>query len=79
MGLGLKRIHAKGYTDNVVELMVGKLSRLPVDTQQALQQFACMGNSAEFEMLQRVYQSPMEELAPAFVGSGTDGPYSSFR
>jgi PAS domain S-box-containing protein len=58
----LGRIHAKGYTDNVVELMVGKLSRLPVDTQQALQQFACMGNSAEFEMLQRVYQSPMEEL-----------------
>ena len=58
----LKRIHAKGYTDNVVELMVGKLSRLPVDTQQALQQFACMGNSAEFDMLQRVYQSPMEEL-----------------
>jgi PAS domain S-box-containing protein len=58
----LKRIHAKGYTENVVELMVGKLSRLPTDTQHALQQFACMGNSAEFEMLQRVYQSPLEEL-----------------
>ena len=25
----LTRIHAKGYTDNVVDLMVGKLSRLP--------------------------------------------------
>ena len=32
----LKRIHAKGYTDNVVDLMVGKLSRLPVETQKAL-------------------------------------------
>ncbi len=33
----LKRIHAKGYTDNVVDLMVGKLTRLPTETQTALQ------------------------------------------
>ena len=26
----LVRIHVKGYTDNVVDLMVGKLSRLPI-------------------------------------------------
>ena len=26
----LNRIHAKGYTDNVVELLVGKLNRLPI-------------------------------------------------
>src|SRR5712675_3653047 len=32
----LDRIHAKGYTDNVVDLMVGKLTRLPVETQAAL-------------------------------------------
>src|SRR5205814_5570569 len=32
----LDRIHAKGYTANVVELMVGKLSRLPAQTQEAL-------------------------------------------
>jgi serine/threonine protein kinase len=42
----LNRIHAKGYTDNVVDLMVGKLTRLPVETQKALQLLACMGNSA---------------------------------
>jgi PAS domain S-box-containing protein len=58
----LKCIHAEGYTDNVVELMVGKLNRLPMETQQALQQFACMGNSAEFDMLQMVYQSPAEDM-----------------
>jgi PAS domain S-box-containing protein len=58
----LTRIHAKGYTDNVVELMVGKLSRLPVETRKALQQFACMGNSAEFDMLQMVYQDSSEAL-----------------
>ena len=45
----LERIHAKGYTDNVVDLMVGKLSRLPAETQKALQQLACLGNTAEID------------------------------
>ncbi|MGX9428278.1 ATP-binding sensor histidine kinase [Bradyrhizobium sp. LeoA1S1] len=51
----LNRIHAKGYTDNVVDLMVGKLTRLPVRTQNALQQLACLGNSADFALLTKVY------------------------
>jgi PAS domain S-box-containing protein len=58
----LNRIHAKGYTDNVVELMVGKLNRLPLATQEALKQFACMGNSAEFDMLAMAYEKSIEEL-----------------
>jgi PAS domain S-box-containing protein len=58
----LRRIHAKGFTDNVVELMVGKLNRLPSETQRALQQFACMGNTADFEMLRMVYQESVEDL-----------------
>jgi hypothetical protein len=49
----LDRLHAKGYTDNVVDLMVGKLTRLPVETQAALQQLACLGNVAEITMLAR--------------------------
>jgi predicted ATPase/signal transduction histidine kinase len=58
----LDRIHAKGYTDNVVELMVGKLNRLPADAREALKQFACMGNSAEFAMLALAYAKSLEEL-----------------
>ena len=58
----LLRIHAKGFTDNVVELMVGKLKRLPPETQKVLQQFACMGNSAEFEMLRMAYQGSVEDM-----------------
>ena len=58
----LNRIHAKGYTDNVVELMVGKLNRLPADTREALKQFACMGNSAESAMLALAYEKSLEEL-----------------
>ena len=58
----LTRIHAKGYTDNVVDLMVGKLSRLPAETQKALQQLACLGISAEFAMLRMVYQNADQEM-----------------
>ena len=58
----LNRINAKGYTDNVVDLMVGKLLRLPAETQKALQQLACLGNSADFAMLGTVYQDSSEEM-----------------
>src|SRR5262244_3163083 len=58
----LNRIHAKGYTDNVVDLMVEKFSRLPVETQNALQQLGCLGNSAEFAMLWMVYQDSNEDM-----------------
>ena len=58
----LNRIHAKGYTDNVVDLMVGKLNRLPTEAQKALQQLACLGNGADFAMLRMVYQDSSEEI-----------------
>src|SRR5262249_2218743 len=47
----LNRIRAKGYTDNVVDLMVGKLCRLPAETQDVLQLMACLGNVAEIPTL----------------------------
>src|SRR5262245_55173827 len=61
-GWDLNRIHARGYTDNVVDLMVKKLNRLPAETQNALQQLACLGNSAEFALLMMVYQDSKEEI-----------------
>jgi PAS domain S-box-containing protein len=47
----VSRIGSKGYTDNVVDLMLGKLNRLPVETQNALKAFACLGNSVEISTL----------------------------
>src|SRR6202030_2093661 len=58
----LNCIHAKGYADNVVDLMVGKLNRLPVETVNALKQLACLGNSAESALLALVYEVSGEEL-----------------
>ena len=75
----LNRIHAKGYTDNVVDLMVGKLSRLPVETQKALQQLACLGNSAEFALLQMVYRTSNEEMQVRALGSDSSRAHLPFR
>ena len=47
----IDRIHAKGYTDNVVDFLLGKLRRLPDATQNALQQLACLGNVGEIATL----------------------------
>ena len=58
----LNRIHAKGYTDNVVDLLVGKLNRLSAETRNALQKLACLGNDAGFTMLRIVYQDSEEEM-----------------
>ena len=77
----LDRIHARGYTDNVVDLMVGKLTRLPAETQNALQQLACLGNSAEITTLAIVlglseeqvytalYPAVLQELVERLAGS----------
>ena len=43
----LQRIRAKGFTENVADLMAAKLSRLPDTTRGALGQLACLGNMAE--------------------------------
>jgi PAS domain S-box-containing protein len=58
----LDRIHAKGYTDNVVELMVGRLERLPARTQRVVQELACLGNSAALARLAMVHDASDEEL-----------------
>jgi PAS domain S-box-containing protein len=58
----LDRVHARQYTDNVVDLMVGKLTRLPIEIQAALQQLACLGNVAEIEILSVVLGKSDEDV-----------------
>ncbi len=61
----LDRIHFKRYTDNVVDLMVAKLNRLPTETQAALEQLACLGNFAETPTLSIVLGMSEEEVHAA--------------
>jgi len=58
----LNRIHSRGYTDNVVDLIVEKFSRLPTETQNALKLLACLGNSTEFTTLRMLHQESEEEI-----------------
>jgi predicted ATPase/signal transduction histidine kinase/GAF domain-containing protein len=61
----LPRIRAKGYTDNVVDLMVGKLKRLPEATQDRFKQLACLGNVAEVATLNLVHGLSEKEIHAA--------------
>src|SRR6266481_2311843 len=61
----LARIRAKGYTDNVVVLMAGKLKRLSGTTQEALKQLACLGNAAEVATLALVHGETEEAIHTA--------------
>ena len=61
----LARIRAKGYTDNVVDLMVEKLRRLSGPTQEALKQLACLGNVAEIATLASIHGETKEVIHTA--------------
>ena len=61
----LARISAKGYTENVVDLMVDKLSQLTAETQAALQQLACLGNAATTAMLSTVLATSEDHVHTA--------------
>jgi PAS domain S-box-containing protein len=58
----LARIRAKEYTDNVADLMVDRLCRLPESTQEILRRLACLGTSADFVRLAMVYEDSDENL-----------------
>ena len=67
------RIGAKGYTDNIAQLMVAKLQRLPAAAQEALKELACLGNIADFATLAIVRESSEEEIHSAFRDAAQAG------
>ncbi len=69
----LAGIRAKGYTDNVVDLMVDKLKRLSDTTQGAIQQLACLGNVVEIATLTLVHAKSEEEIHAALWEAARTG------
>ncbi|MGD2182783.1 trifunctional serine/threonine-protein kinase/ATP-binding protein/sensor histidine kinase [Lusitaniella coriacea] len=65
----LSEIEALDITDNVVELMIGKLQKLPENTQQVLQLVACVGNQFDLNILSLIYEKEsfeaFQDLLPA--------------
>ena len=61
----LTQIHTRGFTDNVVELMISKLRRLPAATQEVLKYLACLGDNAKVTTLAIVNGRDEEEIHAA--------------
>jgi PAS domain S-box-containing protein len=68
----LKLIRAKGYTHNVVDLLLNKLRRLPATTQAVLKRLACLGNSAPSATLALV-QSRSEDTLHSTLSAAIRG------
>lgn len=64
-GWDLPRVRAKGFTDNVADLMTAKLGRLSPGTQNALGVLACLGNAADLASLALVQGVGEEAVAGA--------------
>jgi PAS domain S-box-containing protein len=66
----LERIRERGYTDNVADLMVTRLSRLPGETRELVELAACVGNTIDPETLAAIASveptSLERRLLPAF-------------
>lgn len=58
----LNGIQQLNITDNVVELMAGKIQRLPRITQEILKKAGGIGNQFSLGMLRQVYELPPDEM-----------------
>ncbi|HEY1942940.1 MAG TPA: AAA family ATPase [Roseiarcus sp.] len=61
----IDRIRARSYTDNVADLLVEKMERLSVSTQEAMKQLACFGNVADVATLTLIYEETEEGVHAA--------------
>lgn len=66
-------LESRSYSDNVVELMVSKLQRLPRATREVLEVAACVGSRGELETLSVASDVPLPELRDRFDPSEREG------
>jgi len=65
----LAQIEAKNITDNVVELMIDKLKKLPQVTQQVLRLAACVGSDFELNTLSIICEKSPPEIFSHLLGA----------
>ena len=61
----VSRIRAKGFSENVVDLMAVKIGRLSVSTRQTLGQLACLGNIAQIATMALVHGGSEDRIHAA--------------
>lgn len=69
----LQQIKDKAITDNVVDLMLGKMTQLPADTQSLIQLAACVGSRFDLELLARVAEQPFIQMTRTLWPALRDG------
>ncbi|MCP5161395.1 MAG: AAA family ATPase [Hahellaceae bacterium] len=69
----ISEIEDKGITDNVVDLMLTKMAKLPEDTQAMIQLAACVGSRFNLEMLARVAEQPLAKVTRILWPALRDG------
>ncbi|MBD2067787.1 AAA family ATPase [Leptolyngbya sp. FACHB-671] len=69
----ITHIEAKNITDNVVELMLSKLKKLPQATQQVLQFAACVGADFDLSTLSIICKSSSREIFPQLIAAAQSG------
>ncbi len=69
----ISRIETLNITDNVVELMVGKLKKLPESAQQVLRLAACAGNRFDLDALSVIYEKSVSDTFQDLMPVLTEG------
>ena len=59
----INQVQKRNFTDNVVELMVTKIQKVPSGSQEVLKLAACIGNQFELKTLAIIAETPARETA----------------
>jgi predicted ATPase len=62
----LGAISAKDLTDDPVDLMIGRLRRLPAASQEVLKLLDCLGSHADFTTLAKIHSGSDEDMHASF-------------
>jgi len=65
----IQQIEAQNMTDNVVELMIAQLEKLPEATQEVLRLAACIGNNFDLTTLATVSEQPKQAVFPNLMAA----------
>ncbi|MGB3202095.1 MAG: AAA family ATPase [Nodosilinea sp.] len=84
----IRQIEAKGFTDNVVDLMIQRMQKLSSETQRMLKLASCVGNQFDLDVLSIVAECPAEAIAQALwaavlrglilIDTSTEAAYYTF-
>jgi len=69
----LPQIEEMGITDNVVDLMMEKVKKLPEQTQHALRLAACIGSRFDLNTLSIIHEKPVRETLKDLFSSIQEG------